>query len=205
MHDTIEYILGNITQIIEKYNYLIIFLLMTIESSFIPFPSEIVMIPAGYLVAKGTLSLSLSIISGVSGSIVGALINYQIAKLLGYKLLHKYGKYFLLPPKSLNKIQDFFTNHGVISTFSGRLIPGVRQYISFPAGLVNMPLKKFIFFTALGSMIWVVILVLLGVIFHNNQLLIAHNLKLITLIILVLILILVIFYIVKLKKFNKLR
>ena len=200
MHEIIEYLLGNVTHIIEKYNYLIIFVLMAVESSFIPFPSEIVMIPAGYLVAKGTLSLSLSILSGVLGSIMGALLNYQIAKLLGYKLLHKYGKYFLLPPKTLSKIEDFFINHGVISTFSGRLIPGVRQYISFPGGLAKMPLTKFIFFTALGSMIWVVILVLLGVIFHNNQLLIASNLKLVTFIMLAFIAILVVFYTIRLKK-----
>ena len=89
MHDLIFNILGNITYIIAQYNYIIIFLLMTVESSFIPFPSEIVMIPAGYLVSKGKLSFTYSLLSGILGSIAGALINYHIARTAGSKLLYK--------------------------------------------------------------------------------------------------------------------
>ena len=200
MNDIIQNILGNITDIIEQYNYLIIFVLMTVESSFIPFPSELVMIPAGYLIAKGKLSFSLSLFAGICGSIFGALINYQLARLLGYKFLYKYGKYFFISQQRLVKIQKFFLDHGVISTFSGRLIPGVRQYISFPAGLASMNLNKFVFFTFLGSAIWVAILILLGFVFHNNQLLIEENLRLITLIMFSFIFLLVTIYVFRIKK-----
>ena len=181
MHDFIFNILGDITQIIEDYNYLIIFLLMAVESSFVPFPSEIIMIPAGYLVSKGKLSFSLSLLAGILGSVAGALVNYHLAKSLGYKILLKYGRFVLIPEQRLEQIRDFFQRHGAISTFSGRLIPGIRQYISIPAGLSNMCLKRFMFFTSLGSGIWVLILIIVGLIGGNNEVFIKDNLRLITL------------------------
>ena len=101
-------ILGDITAIIEQYNYLIIFVLMAVESSFIPFPSEIIMIPAGFLVAQGKLSLTLVILTGTFGALAGALINYYLAKHLGYKFLHKYGKYVLISHHNLEKMNRFF-------------------------------------------------------------------------------------------------
>jgi len=194
MTELIINILGNITQIIEQYSYLIIFLFMTIESSFVPFPSELVMIPAGYLVAKGSLSLSMAILSGILGSIAGAMINYYLAKTLGNKFINKYGKFFLLPEHKFVKIKEFFNKHGAISTFSGRLVPGLRQYISLPAGLSNMSLKKFTFYTFLGSGIWMVVLTLIGVFFGHNQELIHDNLKPITLLALMSVTILILSY-----------
>ena len=176
---------------------------MAVESSVIPFPSELVMIPAGYLIYKGKLSFMYALLSGILGSVAGALVNYYLARTIGYKMLYKYGKFFLIPPHKLEKIEKFFFKHGAISTFSGRLIPGVRQYISFPAGLASMSLKKFIFYTSLGSAIWVLVLVILGLICGNNELLIKENLKLVTLIIITSLSIMIIIYSLYNKRRNK--
>lgn len=202
MTDIFFNLLGDLTNFIENYNYGIIFFLMAIESSFIPFPSEIIMIPSDYLVAKGKLSFTLCLLSGILGSIVGALVNYYIAKTLGFKLLKRYGKYFFLSQKNLTKIQRFFQDHGSVSTFTGRLLPAIRQYISFPAGLAQMNLNKFIFFTALGSGLWVLVLILLGIFFGHNEQLIKENLKIITLAVLFFVTIIIMTYIIwhKVKK-----
>ena len=195
-------IIGNITTIIEKYNYMVIFFFMTIESSFVPFPSEIVMIPAGYLASQGKVSFTLSLLAGILGSIAGALINYQIAKTIGLKTLKKYGQFFLIPPKKLEKILLFFKKHGSISTFTGRLIPGIRQYISFPAGLANMSLKKFIFFTSLGSGLWTLTLIIIGFMFEQNEALIKNHLKIVTISSIIISLLLIIIYITLHKAIN---
>jgi membrane protein DedA with SNARE-associated domain len=155
------------------YNYLFqlgyfgIFLLVTIESSFIPFPSEIVMIPAGYLASIGKLNIYIAIILGILGSIFGALINYFIAYKFGRTFLHKHAKWFFTSEQSLNKMEKFFYDNGAITTSFGRLIPVVRQYISFPAGLSKMPITEFVFYTGLGAGIWVTILTCLGYFLGN--------------------------------------
>ena len=145
-----------------QMGYTGIVVLMLLESSFFPFPSEVVMIPAGILAAQGHMDPWLAIAMGILGSWLGALLNYYLAVWMGKPLLHKYGKYFFMPPKRLDKMEQFFYRHGEISTFTGRLIPGVRQYISFPAGLARMNLGRFLFFTGLGAGIWVAILVWVG-------------------------------------------
>ena len=160
---------------IGDLGYIGIFLLMFLESSFFPFPSEVVMIPAGYLAYKGEMNIFLVIISGISGSIAGAWLNYLIASKFGRKFLEKF-----ISNEKLNKLDNFFAKHGHISTFSGRLIPGVRQYISFPAGLAKMNGFIFTFFTALGSLIWILVLVGLGYFIGQNQELIHKYLKEIT-------------------------
>lgn len=179
----------NIVDLIFDWGYIGIFIMMAIESSFIPFPSEIVLIPAGYLASKGELSISVIIFSGVSGSMLGAFINYYLALKLGRKLLIKYGKYFFIKEITLEKMDIFFDKHGGISTFIGRLIPGVRQLISVPAGLAKMNIFVFALYTALGSSIWGLILTLLGYYVGENQELIDVYLKQITIaVILVLVL-----------------
>jgi membrane protein DedA with SNARE-associated domain len=175
-------IISFLVEVVGSWGYWGIFCLMFLESSFFPFPSEVVMIPAGYLVLKGEMNLYYAIGAGILGSVGGALLNYYLAKHIGLKFLYKYGKYFFISSESLDKIQKFFKTHGAISTFSGRLIPGVRQYISFPAGISHMPIPIFILYTALGAGIWVTILVLLGYVFGQNQELIMANLHIITLI-----------------------
>ena len=167
----------DLVDLIFDWGYLGIFLLMTIESSFIPFPSEIVLVPAGYLASQGQMNVVLIMLSGVGGSLVGALINYYLAYKLGRKLLKKYGKYFFIKEDALAKMDSFFEKHGHISTFTGRLIPGIRQLISIPAGLAHMNLAVFSFYTALGAGIWAMILVLLGYFIGENQELIDTYLK----------------------------
>ena len=130
--------LGELTKLIVTtvgdWGYTGIFIMMAVESSFIPFPSEIVMVPAGYLAYKGEMSLFLVLFAGFAGSMVGAWVNYVLAMSLGRRFLYRYGKYFFMQPKTLNKMEGFFKTHGAVSTFSGRLIPGIRQLISIPRG-----------------------------------------------------------------------
>ena len=170
----------DLVDLIFDWSYLGIFLLMTVESSFIPFPSEIVLIPAGYLASQGELRFDMIMLSALGGSMLGALINYYLALTLGRKILSKYGKYFFIKEDALKKMDSYFEKHGHISTFIGRLIPGIRQLISIPAGLSRMNLAVFSTYTALGAGLWALILVMLGYFIGENQELINMYLKQIT-------------------------
>ncbi len=164
-----------IVKAVADLGYLGIFFLMFLESSFFPFPSEVVMPPAGYLASKGEMSLSLAIIFGSLGSLMGALFNYLLSLKLGRPFLLRYGKYFLLTESKLKKVDVFFENHGAISMFLGRLLPGIRQYISLPAGIAKMNIFTFCTYTLLGASIWVSILSFLGYfVGHNEELLKKH-------------------------------
>ena len=175
-----------IVQTVGSLGYLGIFLMMFLESSFFPFPSEVVMIPAGYLAYKGEMNIYIAIVAGILGSLAGALFNYYLAVKFGRKFLIKYGKYFFIKEPTIVKMEEFFKSHGHISTFSGRLIPAVRQYISFPAGLARMNLFIFCIYTSLGAGIWVIILTLLGYFLGGNEALIKEYLHTIVIVILVL-------------------
>jgi membrane protein DedA with SNARE-associated domain len=161
---------------VGDWGYTGIVIMMAIESSFIPFPSEIVMIPAGYLAYKGEMSLGLVLLSGFAGSLIGAWVNFFLAMTLGRKLLYRYGKYFFMGVETLDRMETFFRQHGAVSTFSGRLIPGIRQLISIPAGLSKMPFSLFTLYTFLGAAIWSSILVALGYILGENEELIKEYL-----------------------------
>jgi membrane protein DedA with SNARE-associated domain len=174
---------------IGSLGYIGIFILMFLESSFFPFPSEVVMIPAGYLAYNGEMNLFLVIVSGLLGSLSGAWFNYLLASKFGRKFLEKF-----ISAEKLNKLDTFFEKHGHISTFSGRLIPGVRQYISFPAGLANMNGLVFSFFTALGSLIWILVLVGLGYFIGQNQTLIHKYLREITILTLIILAVIIFVY-----------
>jgi membrane protein DedA with SNARE-associated domain len=139
-----------------------IVLLMAIESSILPLPSELVMPPAGYLAAKGQMNAWIAIGAGTLGSVVGALANYALAVFVGEPVLRRYGKYVLMSEHKLDKTEAFFRRHGEISTFVGRLLPVIRHLISIPAGISRMALSRFILFTALGAGIWCAILTYLG-------------------------------------------
>jgi len=190
-----------IVNTVGSFGYFGIFIMMFLESSFFPFPSEVVMVPAGYLASKGEMNLIISIIAGILGSLFGAIFNYFLAVKFGRTFLIKYGKYLFLKPQTLDKLELFFKNHGEISTFSGRLIPGIRQYISLPAGLAKMNMFKFSLFTSLGAGIWVVILALIGYFLGENEALVKEYLKQITIYTLLAIAILIaIYFMVKKKK-----
>jgi len=179
-----------IVDLIFDWGYIGIFCLMAIESSFIPFPSEIILIPAGYLASKGDMSIAMIMSSALSGSLVGAFINYYLALSMGRKILKKYGKYFFIKESALEKMDNYFEKHGHISTFIGRLIPGIRQLISIPAGIARMNLAVFAIYTALGAGIWALILVMLGYFIGENQELIDIYLKQITIGVVVILIIL---------------
>jgi membrane protein DedA with SNARE-associated domain len=147
---------------ILRLGYPGIMVLMAIESSVLPLPSELVMPPAGYLAAKGQMNGVLAVAAGTLGSVIGALVNYALALFVGEPLLRKYGKYVLVSARSLDRTEAFFRRHGEISTLIGRLLPVVRHLISIPAGVSRMNLGRFIFFTALGAGIWCAILTYLG-------------------------------------------
>ena len=173
MHEIANFILQSIGDI----GYFGIFFLMFLESSFFPFPSEIVMIPAGYLSFTGEMNIYIAFIFGLLGSLLGALFNYFLAIKYGREFLIKYGDKFFLKEKTLIKLEDFFRKYGEISTFNGRLIPGVRQYISFPAGLSKMNLSKFSIYTSLGASIWMIVLLSIGYMIGDNQTLVDEYLK----------------------------
>lgn len=130
---------------------------MTLESSFFPFPSEVVLIPAGLAAKKGEFSIALIVLMSTLGSLLGAFVNYAIAFFWGRSVVRK-----IVGEKRFEQIEKFFADHGVTATFLGRLIPVVRQYISFPAGLSKMNLWLFSFATAAGAGIWSIILVFIG-------------------------------------------
>ncbi|MBQ3763805.1 MAG: DedA family protein [Synergistaceae bacterium] len=165
---------------IGKMGYTGIVSLMFLESSFFPFPSEVVMPPAGYLAWKGEMSLTLVLISGIAGSILGALFNYWLAVKLGRPFLLKYGKYFFISPESIKKADDFFSKHGHVSTLVGRLLPVIRQYISLPAGIARMPMKTFLLFTTIGAGAWVLVLTFAGYLLGEHQDLLKEYLHIIT-------------------------
>ncbi len=188
-----------LVQNILDMGYMGIFLLMMVESSFVPFPSEVVLIPAGYLAQQGEMNLALIFVAALLGSLGGAFINYFGALLIGRQLLMRFGKYLFIPNSAMEKMEHYFQKHGPISTFTGRLIPGIRQLISIPAGLSRMGLIPFTLYTALGAGIWSIILIALGYILGENQELISDYLHQITIAILVLLVLLVFVYIRRLK------
>lgn len=180
----------DLVDLIFDWGYWGIFILMSIESSFIPFPSEIVLIPAGYLAAQGQMSIFFIMASALGGSLIGAYVNYYLALKLGRKILIRYGKYFFISENVIEKMDNYFEKHGHISTFIGRLLPGIRQLISIPAGLARMNLVVFSIYTALGASIWAFILVILGYFIGENQELLEAYLKQITAAVVVLLLLL---------------
>lgn len=169
MLDQLAAHLDSIAALAPVWGYALIFLFMAIESSFIPFPSEVVMIPAGFLAARGELTLhapvadlALACATGLLGSLAGAYFNYYLSAKLGEPFLRRYGKWFFLKPEALDRACEVFNRYGALTTFVCRLIPVIRQLISIPAGLARMPLGTFTFFTSLGAGIWTFLLALAG-------------------------------------------
>jgi membrane protein DedA with SNARE-associated domain len=165
MHELITWLVNTIGAL----GYPGIFLLMAMESSVVPIPSELVMPPAGYLAHQGQMNIWVAILLGTAGSLVGAYANYFAAHYLGRPLLLRYGKYVWITEEKFAKVETYFKDHGEISTFIGRLLPVVRHLISLPAGLAGMNHVKFSLYTLAGAGIWVTILTWIGYVIGANQ------------------------------------
>jgi len=193
--------------IIKDLGYFGIFLGMMIESTIFPIPSEIILIPAGALIAKGEMTFSLVFLTAIVGTIVGAMINFLFALYFGRAvvnaLLKKYGKFLFITPRRLEKADDYFIKHGEITTFVGRLIPIVRHLISLPAGFSKMNIIKFITYTTLGAGIWSAFLIYLGYLFWDRLAWINVQLNSFYVPLLILVFIIVIIYILVTKRNNK--
>ena len=169
MFETIASHLDSLAALAPTWGLLFIFVFMTIESSFVPFPSEVVMIPAGFLAARGELGIGsplaavwVAIAVGVLGSLAGAYVNYYLALWVGKPFLEKYGKWFFLKPAALERACEVFNKYGAATTFVCRMVPAIRQLISIPAGIAKMPLGSFTLFTGLGAGAWTTILAFVG-------------------------------------------
>ncbi len=169
MLETIAAHLDSIAALAPTWGLVFIFVFMAIESSFIPFPSEVVMIPAGFLAARGELGVAspigavlIAILVGVVGSLAGAFANYYLALWVGKPFLEKYGKYFFVKKEPLERACELFNQYGAATTFVCRLVPVIRQLISIPAGIARMKLSSFTLFTALGAGIWSAVLAFAG-------------------------------------------
>ncbi|MFA5753962.1 MAG: DedA family protein [Patescibacteria group bacterium] len=168
-----------ILDVTQGLSYLGVGILMTIESSFLPFPSEVIIPPAAYLASQGRMNLAWIIIAGVLGSILGAVINYLLAFYLGrpliYKLAdHRLARLIFVTPEKVARAEKYFLANSNSATLVGRLIPVIRQLISLPAGFCRMPFGRFVFLTALGSLVWISILAALGYFIGANQRLLSQ-------------------------------
>ena len=193
-------------------NYASITALMTIESSFIPFPSEVVIPPAVYVASEPTSALCatgnypvdvvLIVLFGTLGAMLGAVINYLLSMWLGRPIIYKFadsrvGNFLLLSSEKVQKAENYFNDHGKVSTFIGRLIPGIRQLISIPAGLAKMHFGQFMLYTFLGAFLWNTLLALLGYIAHGQADLINQYSHELSIIILALVGVVVVYYVGK--------
>lgn len=158
----VERLVGWLLDRFRDVGYPGIVVLMAIESSVLPLPSELVMPPAGYLAAKGEMSVLVAIACGVAGSIVGSLASYWLALWLGRALVRRLGRSVGISERSLERSERFFARHGDISVLLARLLPVVRHLISLPAGLARMRLPAFVTFTGLGALVWCSVLTGIG-------------------------------------------
>ena len=196
----------------NNMNYGSIIILMTIESSFIPFPSEVVIPPATYVADNDSSSLHVTdsypinvllvVLFGTIGAILGAIINYLLSMWLGRPIIYAFadsrvGRILLLSSDKIRKAEDYFNDHGKVSTFVGRLIPGIRQLISIPAGLARMPFGWFLLYTFIGAFLWNSVLALIGYIAHGQMDLIHQYSHELSIIILALLAAVIIYFVIR--------
>lgn len=177
MHHIVDIIVGFVGQM----GYLGIFLMMVIESSFVPFPSEVAMLPAGYLSALWEMNIYMAFLVGTLGALCGATINYYLGMKFGSKviksMIHKYGKYILIREKHYTQAEEYFTSHGPITMLVGRFIPAVRQLISIPAGIFKMNYLTFCALTCIWAGTWNAVLLTIWYVAGKNDELIKQLLS----------------------------
>lgn len=172
--ETIHLFVEWLVEFVHDFGYAGIFIMTFLESTFVPVPSEVTMIPAGYLIHEGKMNFFMVFFASIAGTIGGSYFNYWIAAHYGRRFLNRFGKYMLLSHEKMEKMDKFFAIHGDVSIFTGRLIPGLRHFISFPAGLARMNIKKFCFYTAAGGGIWMLTLIAVGYVVGGNKELVKH-------------------------------
>jgi membrane protein DedA with SNARE-associated domain len=199
----IEQAIEWLVDFVHHFGYAGIFIMTALESTFVPVPSEVTMVPAGYLVQQGLMDFWAVWLASVTGTLAGSLLNYWIARHYGRRFLLAYGKYMLFGRDKMEKLDRFFARHGEISIFTARLIPGVRHVISFPAGLAHMDVKKFSLYTTLGGAIWMTTLMIVGYIIGDNKALVKHYMPYIISVFLFAVVVLVSWYIYRHRRNTK--
>ncbi len=149
-------------QFMEDFGYTAMFLIMVLENANVPIPSEIVLGFSGYLVSQSVFSFWPAVIVGTLAGVAGSILSYWLGMYGGRPFLRRYGKYFFFSETKFHAAETLFLRYGGIAVFTGRLLPGIRTFISFPAGVARYPMGKFIFYTALGTVPWTVLLIWLG-------------------------------------------
>jgi membrane protein DedA with SNARE-associated domain len=192
-----------LVQLIYQFGFFGIVIAMTIESTFIPLPSELILIPAGYLWYKGLMDPFSIIVASIIGSIIGSYFSYWLGEKLGRPFIKKHKKYFLLTDEKLGKIELFFNKYGAVSIFFARLILGVRHYISFPAGFAKMNKWKFILYTCLGAGLWSIFLMSLGYFLGTQVELVKTYISYVTIVVIAIIILVFVIIKVRNKKSKK--
>jgi membrane protein DedA with SNARE-associated domain len=159
---------------VQGLGYIGLFLLMFFGNALVPIPVEAILIPAGYLVQQGEMNLVAVIASVMVGDICGSLFSYYVALYFGRKFLYAYGKYLFFTHERIEKLDKFFASHGQISVLTGRLIPGLRHFMAFPAGLSHMNVKRFVLYTGVGGGLWMLTLIGVGYLIGGNKELVRH-------------------------------
>ena len=162
MHEVLTQAVDWVVATVHAWGYAGIVVMMAVESTIVPFPSEVALIPAGYLAAQGKMDPALATLAGMIGSLLGASANYGVSLWLGRPIMERIGRYVFVTAEKLDAADRYFARHGEITTFVGRLIPGIRHLISIPAGISRMNLPRFALYTSLGAGVWSAVLVAIG-------------------------------------------
>lgn len=202
MHHFISQVSAWLVDFVHAFGYLGVFIMTFLESTFVPIPSEATMIPAGYLVHKGEMNFWLVWLASIMGTIAGSYSNYWLAKHYGRRFLLAYGKYMFFPPDKLKKMEAYFAGHGEVSILTGRLIPGLRHFISMPAGLAHMDARKFCLYTGIGGGAWMLALISIGYFIGGNKALVKKYVPIITYMVLGVVALIVLLYVRNHRKKN---
>jgi len=186
-----------LVSVVHGMGYPGIFILMFFSNALIPVPIEVIMIPAGYLVQQGQMNFFMLITCGVVGDISGSLFAYYVALHLGRRVLLAYGKHVFFDVKKMEMLDRFFAGHGEISVLTGRLVPGLRHFMAFPAGLSHMNVKKFALYTGVGGGVWMCVLIGVGYVIGGNRAMIRHYMPLITASVVAAVGIMIVLYIIR--------